>query len=190
MKFPRWLSWMFVLVLAYMIYAGRSMEQAVVSNNSKVLIPPINDETYPALAATTDIERWKRALDPEYASVTNCTIDKPKGKIASPLMITQEDVGTGVGAACGEKVNLELTLWDAKGIEQFSGTVTLALGSRELASGLDKGLLGMKRQAVRTLLLPAYARVHGKSKPAQETVNRLRKLMQGDALVVVRVKRV
>lgn len=187
MNFPRWLSWMFVLVLVYMVYAARSVEAP--EGNAKPMIQPITEETSPVLTETMDLERWKRALNPDYAAVMNCTIDKPKSKTAPPLIITQEAQGVGVGVACGEKVKLELTLWDAKGTQKFSGTVTLALGARDLASGLDKGLLGLKPGGVRLLTLPAYARAHAKSKPAQATLVTLRKDMEGESLVVVRAKR-
>lgn len=185
MKFPRWLSWMFVAVLVYMIYAARSVETI-----SRPLVQPINEQTYPALAEATDLERWKRAINPDYAAVMNCTVDAPKQNNAAPLVIVDEQMGEGEATVCGERYAFELTVWDAKGVQQFKGKVELALGSRDLSSGLDKGLVGIKSGGIRLLVLPAYARVHAKSKPDQEAIIRLRKLLQGEALAVVRAKRI
>ncbi len=189
MKFPRWLSWMFVAVLGYMVFAASQMSHAPAPSRNTPL-PVITEETYPALAEATDVERWKRALNPDYAATTNCTVDRPPSKQAAPMMVMEETPGEGAPAACGESLTLELTVWDAKGVQQFNGKVTLALGSRELASGLDKGLLGLKPGGVRVLVLPAYARVHTKSKPADAVIIDLRKMLQGESVVMIRAKRV
>lgn len=185
---PRWFTWLFVFALGYMIYSTGAQHRAV-----PVIAPSVPQESLEksqaSIAEFTDVERWKRKLNPEYAAVMNCSVDRPRANHAPPFIVTQESEGAGAGAQCGEKITLQLTVWAANGSELFSGKLTLALGSRELASGLDTGLIGLKPGGVRVLAMPGYAKAHATTKPAQLAIVTLRKLMQGEALVVVRAKR-
>jgi hypothetical protein len=59
--FPRWLSWMFLLTMGYVIFSASQGSQPVVQPSTSVA-PPITKESYPALAKATDLEGWKRKL--------------------------------------------------------------------------------------------------------------------------------
>ncbi len=186
MKFPRWLTYAFLLALGYMVY---STSQYSVPKDAvtKPLVPAITQETYPTLATLTDAERWKRKLDPDYAATMNCTLDAPKGENAK-LMLEEVEAGEGTGVACGETITIHLTIWSSNGSVAYAGEFPLALGSRQFAAGLDVGLSGMKPGAVRRLMLPPYALVRGK-KPGAVPAAALTALPH-DKLAFVTVKRV
>ena len=158
--FPRWLSWLIFLVLGYLVFTASQMDTKS-APAERAVVKPITHEQYPALAEATDMERWKRALDPDYAAKMNCTLDKPKTHSLAFKAI-ETVAGEGDGAACGDTITIRLSVWNASGAAAYEGTFDLALGSRELASGLDSGLVGSKPGAERMIVLPPYAIVRGK----------------------------
>lgn len=154
--FPRWLSLLFMLVLGYMIYAaGQAAHTPAIP--APLAIPAITEENYPALAHTIDIERWKRALNPDYAAKMNCSVDAAKKRGALAMKTVRDVEGSGAGAVCGESILLMLTIWYDDGGKAFDKKLTLSLGARDLASGLDAGLVGIKTGETRTLILPPHA---------------------------------
>jgi hypothetical protein len=185
MMFPRWISWMLLVVMGYVIYSASLVHSPMQPSNPVVV--PITETNYPALAEMTDIERWKRKLNPDYAATMNCTLDKPATDDGLAFNVMENAPGEGAGASCGETITIHLTVWGSSGDKAFDGTLPLALGSRELASGLDAGLLGMKPGGVRMLVLPPYAVVRGK--PAKGHAAALKALPSGK-LAVVTVKRI
>lgn len=159
---PRWLSWMFVLVLFYMIYAAAGTHRAAEEIKPEGAVPTIDEKHYPELAKTTDVEAWKRRLDPHYAAVMDC--DKPEAGAGTLAMrVVQDEPGSGEGAKCGDTVTVELTFWGTDGRKKYSGSAMLDLGSHQLASGLDYALLGSKPGAVRTVTLPPAAQARAKT---------------------------
>lgn len=186
--FPRWLTWMFIGVMLYMIYASSQMSPvpAPVAPVTAPEAAPV-EKSREALAETLDVERWRRAINPDYAAKMNCSIDKPKTAGALAIKIIQDVAGEGADAACGETITIQLTVWNANGGKAFEDRLPLALGSRELASGLDAGLPGIKPGGVRTLILPPQALVRNKvEKPHAEALKALPK----DKLTIVTVKRI
>lgn len=185
---PRWLSWMFIGVVLYMIYATSQWQRGPVPSTATTPAPAENfEEKYPALAEMTDAERWKRALNPEYAAVMNCSIDKPKTKAATlAVKIIDEARGEGAGAVCGETITIQLTVWNETGSTSYDAKTTLALGSRDIASGLDAGLVGIKPNGVRTLVLPPHATARSKKPSAPAAA--LKAVPEGKT-VVITVKR-
>ncbi len=185
--FPRWLSWVFLIALAYVVYVASQFDHAAVPLPAKSVIPPITREAYPSLAELTDTERWKRALNPDYAAMMNCTAEAPLHDRGLKLAVIEDVAGEGNAAACGQTITVHLTVWNANGASAYDGEFPLALGSRELASGLDFGLLGMKPGAVRRLVLPPYAIARGKKNAVPAAA--LKALAEGKVAVVT-VKRV
>ena len=184
--FPRWLSWLFLIALGYVIYSASQVGEQVQQPAAKPLVTPITHETYPALADLTDTERWKRKLDPNYASVMNCSLDAPAHYNGLKASIIEEAPGEGKGGACGDSITVKMIVWNAAGAKEYEGEFALALGSRELASGLDYGLLGMKPGAVRKAVLPPYALERNKSKLPAAVLAAL----PADKLAIVTVKRI
>lgn len=185
---PRWINWVFIAVMLYMIYAASQTSHAP-QPVSPVSIPEPShaEESRAAIAETFDAERWKRVINPDYAATMNCSIDKPKASNTLAPKIVQDVMGEGAEAACGEIITIHLTVWNTNGGKAYDSELPLALGSRELASGLDAGLLGLKPGGVRTLILPPHALVRNKvEKPYVEALKALSK----DKLAIITVKRV
>lgn len=183
---PRWLTWIFIAVLGYMIYAAGESARAPVTPVSSVdtAAPEIEDTS--AIAELTDTEHWKRTLNPDYAATMNCSLDRAKTKGTLTLKVIEDETGNGDAAQCGETITIQLTVWNAKGSKRFDGELPLALGTRALASGLDVGLLGVKPGGVRTLVLPPIALARSKTSTAPETA---RKALSADTTTLVTVKR-
>jgi hypothetical protein len=191
MKFPRWLSWMFVAVMGYMIFAAGKMHQGAVQPVAPLTIPSAETtqevQDYTALANLTDTERWKRALDPSYGARMNCSVERVNGKETLLPKVIEEVVGQeGDAAQCGQSIRIALVVWNSKGGKAYQGELPLALGSQNVAAGLDAGLVGMKIGGVRTLVLPPQALVRSKeSKPHAAA----RKALPEGAIAVVTVQR-
>ena len=190
MPFPRWLSWMFIAVMAYMVYSVGTLHQAPlqpvvpieVATSEATPVP----EDYTALANATDVERWKRALNPDYGARMNCSVERVSANENLLLKVIEETVGEqGDAAKCGQEVRVALVVWNEKGGTSYQGDLSLALGSQQIAAGLDAGLIGMKIGGVRTLLLPPQALARTKeSKPHVAA----RKALPEGKLAVVTVK--
>lgn len=177
----RWLSWLIILTMLYLIYQARPMSAPVPR-----AIPAITHEKYPALAEATDVEGWKRKLNPDYAARMNCTLDAPKTAQGIEFKIIEDASGEGVGAVCGENITIELTIWSATGQKSYRAAMPLALGSRQIAAGLDYGLLGIKPGGQRTFILPEYALTRGKEDKPYASA---RKAIPEGKLALVTVKR-
>ncbi len=156
--FPRWLSWVILAVLGYVVYSA-SQQANPMRPAALVAIPAITQERYPALAQATDVERWKRTLNPDYAAKNNCSLDAPTDNATLGMKVMEDETGAGQAAACGETITVALTVWNAQGKPAFTGTLPLALGSRQLAAGLDAGLVGIQPGGVRSFVLPPGAMV-------------------------------
>jgi hypothetical protein len=192
---PRWLSWLFILVMLYMIYASSQSRLPAVVPTAPVAVPTTQaQQAFTALSEMTDIERWKRGINPDYAAKMNCSVDAAKTPGTLTIKAVEEVAGTGKEAACGETITIHLTVWNAGGTKAFEGELPLALGSRQLASGLDAGLVGISTGGVRTLLLPPNALVHNAVKTSSNKDNAdlvaAQKALPKDKVTLVTVKRV
>jgi hypothetical protein len=184
----RWLTWLVFLVLGYLVFSG-SRVRAPEEVRKPASIPVVTAKDYPALAEATDIERWKRALNPEYAALVNCTLDKTPDATLS-FKAVDDALGTGAGARCGEGITVELVVWAADGTKRYAGEVPLSLGAREVASGLDYGLMGLGIDGVRTLVLPPASVVRNPAlKDAPAPDKKLLAALPAGKLAVVTVKR-
>ena len=149
--FPRWLSWLFVACLGLMLYqvahAPRPAPDAPIT---------LENHAYPALTEAANGERWKAALNPNYAKrLAAC-----KMPVAAPeqlgVKILIDKPGSGEEATCGEPVTLELRQWDAAGKKATVQTLTLTPGKIGIAA-LDYALVGMKPGEERTVIVPPLA---------------------------------
>lgn len=163
--FPRWLSWMFLLTMGYVIIEASQGSNPVAPAPTTV-VPPVTRESYPALAETTDLERWKRKLNPDYAATTNCSLDGLTPKNGLNVKVVIDEYGTGKRAACGEAIRIHLTVWGADGKAAYAEEITFNLGARELAAGLDYGLLGIAVGESRSLIISPYALIRTKESKA------------------------
>lgn len=188
----RWISWLFFAVMLYMIYAASASlhHQAPLSPAPDTSAPVVDAQTYPALAAATDVEAWKRKLNPDYAAAINCSNDAPKTDVTLGLKVMEEVAGDGAGATCGEAILLQLTVWNAASGKAYDGKLSLVLGAREVAAGLDVGLLGIKPGGVRTLVVPpALLRRRADTKVPAALLRAL-PAVKAPKMLVVTVKRI
>jgi hypothetical protein len=184
---PRWLSWMFIAMLMYMFY---TMSQIGTPPTVVRSIIPAATPAQPSaeLLAFTDMERWKRAINPDYAARMNCSVDLPASGKKKPVAfkIVEEEMGDGIPAQCGDTVRVQLTLWDSEGHARFAQEITLDLGRRTLAAGLDAGLVGLSPGGIRLLILPPAAQIRRADSDAPAAA---RDLLDGTAVRLATVKR-
>jgi hypothetical protein len=157
MQFPRWLSWLFVGFLAYLLYIGNFTAESTQvksppSHTSATYSPAVTEvteakepatehaSTLRALDTLTDGARWRRAINPGYVGDVNAT---------------DSTVGNGEAAACGDQVTILLrgTLSDGAAFDkhhQESSPLTFRLGNAPYKA-LNEGILGMRAGGVRLI---------------------------------------
>jgi hypothetical protein len=143
--FPRWITWIFLIFLGYMLAQG----QFITAPGESPVAP---ERSYPKLSAIADPERWKQGIDPAY-------VGPPRWR----------DVAEGEGepAQCGQTLRVTIT-----GIEgKFAKPQTITLGGAPLPA-LDTLLIGIKPGAKREITLPAAVLDPDKPGMATFTVER------------------
>lgn len=174
--FPRWLSWLVVLGLIYIIIQGNRVahaplpsavpvqpqQEATVSTEAKKA-----DAAFVAIGEATDMEHWKKAINPDYAKRAQCELKAPVSD--KPILlwkVTEEAPGSGTAAKCTDTITVNLTVWNARGETGYQGETKLTLGSREVAAGLDAALVGIRPGGSRTVILSGAALDRDKKSPA------------------------
>lgn len=186
---PRYFSWLFIATLAYLVYA---VSPARGPQNTTPNTAPSEAEAtatrFPTLTAATDLERWRRAINPDYAATHDCT-SPPIDAKRLPMNIIDLQPGGGEGAACGSTIQIGLTLWDSTGSMRYEGSLALPLGEHAVAAGLDAALMGLKPGGERLIVLPPEAQQRMAKSHAPAAL--LAALPTGKAakLVIVKVKR-
>lgn len=149
---PRWLAWLFVLFLGYVIFTGNRGITASETPQERVAREAQVAQQYPSIHALSDGERWKKAINPAYAGAQDACAPTTlgEGRIGSYAVLEKE--GTGDAVQCGEPLRFSAVLWDAQGrkTKEF-GDVHLTLGQQ---AGLDALLVGMAVGEQRLLVLP------------------------------------
>jgi hypothetical protein len=180
--FPRWLSWLVLAVLAYLVVVGTRASHERVPSAVAVTQPSVAAEQSsptpdleslpPALAQAADVQRWKRAINPDYAARTQCVLVAPAEQEAKQLLwkVTQDTPGSGAAATCGETIPMKFTVWNVKGTPAYVGEHAFALGAREVAAGLDAALVGIRVGGVRTVILAPEALLRDKKSTASKAL--------------------
>lgn len=152
---PRWLSWLVLGFLGYLIVLGTNTPHEQPASHEAATVAATSTPM-PALREALDTERWKRAVNPDYAEKVNCELPvPPEGMLRTNVM--DEVVGNGDAARCGDTIRIALTVWDKNGKAAYQSNFQLMLGARAIAVGIDNGLLGLRPKGVRTLVLPPAA---------------------------------
>lgn len=165
--FPRWLSWLVLGMMVYLLVQSRSMHAPALPT-PQVAPTTVVKEGLPnpsgSVSKAADIERWKKAINPEYAAKAQCSLPAPS---ADKLWwrVTEEKTGTGAGAQCTEAITVKVTVWNSKGESRYTGEASLNLGAGEIAAGLDAALMGMRVGASRTVLLAPGTYTRAKDAP-------------------------
>ena len=192
--FPRWLSWLMVGICAYLLlqqtHMPHDMQPAPVKAVAEKTPDTETKEIGPSLAAATDAERWKRAINPDYAAKANCTLAATLD--AAPQLswrMTEDAVGAGDAASCTQTIHIKLTVWNAQGRMGHTQTLPVTLGAHAVASGLDAALVGIRIGGIRTVVLaPEALKRDPKAPPIAKLLAAA--LGNGKAMVVVTVERI
>ena len=146
--FPRWLSWLFVGFLAYMVYVGNTGPKPPTTipdapQKTTVAQPDAANE-YPALRQLFDKNRWQRAMNPHYVG---------------PANIREVTLGAGdLAAQCGSPVTVLLRGTTRDGASFDAGhdeskPLSFILGNAPFPA-LNEGMIGMRAGGVRQIYAP------------------------------------
>jgi FKBP-type peptidyl-prolyl cis-trans isomerase len=162
--FPKWLSWLFVGFLAYIVYVGNTGEKPPVNRpdapQKATVATPAAAAEYDSLRQLFDKNRWQRAINPDYVGEAN---------------IREVTIGTGdLTAQCGGKVTVLLrgttrdgASFDAKHDE--SRPLSFTLGDAPIPA-LNEGIIGMKAGGIRQIYAPAAQVYKTSGKNADEEI--------------------
>ena len=143
---PRWLSWLFILMIGYLIYVGnRATHQPAPIPEPTASQPDATPSLahYPTLQQFTNTDRWKRAINPDHVGEAK---------------IIDVTAGTGASAQCGSPVTIHLrgTLADGANFDTThdeSKPLHFTLGNAPYAV-LNQALIGMREGGVRQISAP------------------------------------
>ncbi len=141
---PRWISWLFLLMMGYLIYTGsHSKHTPVTTPNAPVSSPATDLGNYPKLQAFTNGNRWQRAINPDYIGTAKIT-DTMEGK--------------GVAAQCADRITMHIrgTLADGANFDDShdeSKPITFRLGDAPYPI-LNDAIIGMREGGVRQISAP------------------------------------
>ena len=127
--FPRWLGWIFLGFLGYVLYAGNFLGTPTPYDKPTATAP---EKTYQKLAEFTDKDRWLDAMNPDRIS---------------PARWREVKEGTGNGAVCGELLRVKITREGKEETKQFT------LGAAPYPI-LNEALMQMQEGAVREVAAP------------------------------------
>ncbi len=128
--FPRWLGWIFLLFLGYVLYVGDFL--GAPTPQAERATPFADEKIYPKLAEFTDKNRWLDAVNPD-------RISEPRWREITP--------GSGKGAVCGETLQVKITRDGKEDIRKF----TLGNAPHPI---LNEALMHMQEGAVREVSAP------------------------------------
>lgn len=139
MYFPRWVSWLFLAFLIYILAVGNF--QAPREPAPATQVAEEAPREYKRLSALVDGERWLSALKPDYVpSDAACAIpEHADDKLPSYAIVTVN--GEGAEAACGQTITTRVMRWSRDGTAGKPEPLTLKLGEQK---GLDGLLVGMR----------------------------------------------
>jgi hypothetical protein len=166
--FPRWMTWLFLLFLGYILMVGNFRAPAPEPERAAPTQPasnaPAAEKSYPALIAATDGERWKKAIYPDYENPDDACRPAPVGEGELPPHAILMKEGEGEGAACGDTIGLTLVRWGNDGKAGKPVALALTLGEQ---GGFDALLRGMRVGEERLLATRLPERVKALPLPAK-----------------------
>lgn len=168
MQFPRWLTWIFLIFFAYVLYQGNFGGGAT---EPTPVAEPTAKREYRNLSTLADGERWKRALNPDYKAPPDpCAAPAPaEGALGNYAIV--EKTGSGSPAQCGDSITVEIAPVNRNGVVGRPTTATLKLGEQ---SGLDALLVGLRAGEERVLVVTPTARIATLPAVAKGTLQVLR----------------
>lgn len=146
--FPRWLTWIVLIGLGYIMFTG------LIRSEQQVASPAVETPAreYPALQELVDGERWKKAVNPDYEAL--CGMPEADADKLAPFAVTTVK-GNGVPAECGDDITATLVQWKPDGTRlRVMEDASVVLGDQK---GMDGLLLGIKPGEERLVSLTAAA---------------------------------
>lgn len=172
---PRWLSWLFLLLMGYLMYMGTRGDALRVPSPQETPTPEHPQEIpvrtladYPHLHQLTNANHWKRALNPAHVG---------------DAKLVDARLGEGKLAQCGSAVTVHLrgTLNDGANFDpahQEGESLHFRLGDAPYPV-LNEALIGMREGGIRQITAPPQ-RVFTKVEPT----------LRGDVLLRVEMNAV
>ena len=155
MRFPRWLSWVVLIGLGWLLYVGNTREQG------QPLVPasdPVTAKEAPdtrAIQVLVDGERWKKALYPDYKSPNAaCAPGQPVEGVSNYAIVLQ--AGSGDAIECTASAAFTITPRKDDGTAGKPLEATLTIGEQRM---LDPLLIGMRPGEERLLVVVLPERV-------------------------------
>lgn len=158
MRFPRWLSWIVLLGLGWILYIGNTRAPAPIPATPETPAAPAAaaPKTYKEINALLDGDRWKKAIYPDYQSPdAPCRATAPKEGMLDNYAILLT-AGAGEGARCGDTIELVVTRRNGNGTAQQPTEAQLVLGEQP---GLDPLLMDLRPGEQRLLILNLPAKL-------------------------------
>lgn len=153
--FPRWVTLLFVAFMGFMLYQG-TRPAPVEAPVTSAITPAITEKTYPTLRALTDGNRWAKAINPDYKNPDDaCNPPASDERMLGNYAII-EKAGTDHASRCGERADLRVTLFDARGNPLPEQELYVTLGEQP---AFDALVVGMQVGEVRLLMLRLPAKV-------------------------------
>lgn len=159
--FPKWISWIFVCFLAYIIYVGNQSDRPPASAPEEIISTASTaPKEYDSLRQLTSGDRWFRAIDPSYVGEAE---------------ITEITKGKGDAVTCGSEVEVLLRGTTQEGANfdpshDESKPLKFSVGDAPIEA-LNEGMIGMKQGGVRVLNAPAK-QVY--KNPEERTLNEIK----------------
>ena len=106
---------------------------------------------------------------------------------AIPFQAVEVAPGKRQLAYCGDTATIQLRLWGLDGTEVYDsetteeGFLTMEIGESSIFYGLDRGMLGMRVGAIRTLIVPPAYLVGAEGQPQHEV---LKLIPEGQVAIV------
>ncbi|MFZ4124462.1 MAG: FKBP-type peptidyl-prolyl cis-trans isomerase [Rickettsiales bacterium] len=146
MPFPKWISWIFVCLLAYIIYVGNQSQKPPESapKEAPATTQAAQPKDYESLRKLVDGDRWYRAINPNYIGDAD---------------IKEVSLGEGASVQCGDEVSVQVrgTREDGANFDSEhdeSKPLHFMVGNAPIAA-LNEGVIGMKLGGQRVLNAPA-----------------------------------
>lgn len=152
MRFPRWLSWIVLIGLGWLLYVGNTRETGPVRapQTDAPAMATAEPKRYREIEALFDGERWKKGMFPNYQSPEDaCRMEPPAEGMLHAYALVQA-AGSGEGLDCGDTADFTIVRRNADGSAGKATDVTLTLGQQQ---GFDGLLLGMRSGEQRLLLV-------------------------------------
>lgn len=151
-RFPRWLSWIVLIGLGYIVFIGNTTPRQGVppmQEPTEASVPSATED-YPTLKTMLDGDRWAKAINPDYKGPNDaCSPPKPEADRLGSYAVVRRD-GEGQPLGCQQSSGFRITRWgnDGKGNKPFEAE--LKLGEQP---AFDALVIGMRIGEQRLLIL-------------------------------------